>query len=93
MIELILGAVGRHIRLIEAVATGATHHRGGTAVQLDAHRAIHGGLGALDEAIQRIFQRPKPEALIDEISPLHLKLALGAQHIAAKVRLSISWWA
>ena len=41
-------------------------------------------MGALDEAIQRIFQRPKPEALIHQISPLHLQLALGAQHIGSE---------
>ena len=41
-------------------------------------------LGAIHEAIKCIFERTKPKALIDEICPLHLELALGPQDIGGK---------
>ena len=82
MVELIFGAVGGHIGHIEAVAgTAAAHHGGIALVQLQPHRAVHGLLGALHEAIKRILERAIPKALIHQIRPLLLELAFGAQHI------------
>ena len=49
-----------------------------------AHDPIHMHLGAIHEAIKGIFERTKPKALIHEIGPLHLKLALCPQHIGSK---------
>ena len=82
MVELIFGAVGGHIGHIEAVAgTAAAHHGGIALVQLQPHRAVHGLLGALHEAIKRILERAIPKALIHQIRPLLLELAFGAEHI------------
>ena len=50
-------------------------------MQTQTHHTIDVLLGAVHESIQRILQRPEPEALIHQISPLHLQLAFAAQHI------------
>ena len=36
---------------------------------------------AFDETIECVLERAKPQTLIDEIGPLHLKLPFGAEHI------------
>ena len=41
-------------------------------------------LGAVHESVQCILQRPEPEALINQISPLHLQLTFAAQNIRSQ---------
>ena len=82
MVELVVGAVGGHIGHVEAVgAAAATHHRGVAFVELQPHRAIDGLLGAIDKAIEGFLEGAVPEALVHQVGPAHLDLALVALHI------------
>ena len=82
MVELIAGVVGGHGGHVEAVAATAAPHHGGVAlVKPDPHGAVNRGLGAVDEAVDGVLERPIPEALIHQVGPLLLELALAAQHI------------
>ena len=38
-------------------------------------------LGPIHETVQCILQRPEPQALIHQVSPLHLQLTFAAQNI------------
>ena len=84
MVELVFGAVGGHVGHIEAVAAAAADHGGVALVQLQAHAAINGALGALDEAIEGILERAVPKPLVHQVGPGHFELALGAQHVGGQ---------
>ena len=87
VVEAVGRVVGGEVVVVERVRAAAADGHARSLEEAQAHVAGHELLRGLDEAVERLFERREPHAVVDELGPLLLDAELVVQHLTLEAQV------